>query len=381
MTFSDDLLKEPWRFDFYATLRRAERHFDRLPRIGHSSSLDEDFIRLGQDPYLEFPASSFNRATRDSKKRLKLLVRFLGMLGPQGALPTATTEESWVWMRDGDESFPRFLDVFEHRFLQLFFRAWADSRPISHADRWRLPPPKLTDRKRLDLYDEQMKHRHDRFEDYLGSAIGLGSPPYRHLDAVPDQAKLGYAGLMAPKAKSAARLRQLLSGLFGVRVEVDEFVGSRLVFHPEDRSKLGLSLCRLNEDVILGASVFSVEDKITIRVFATNLKQYCAFLPKDTKMPRDPDAAPDLFPGFTDAAFFYVGSEIDFDMELAIPARDIKGVHLGGFGQLGWTSWLAPKTTADDTSIRCDARFHPMSRRKGQAKITSTKDGRKGATR
>lgn len=370
MSFTDDLLKEPWRFDFYATLRRTERHFDHLPRIGHSSTLDEDFIRLGQDPYLEFPASTFNRATRDSKKRLKLLVRFLGMLGPQGALPTATTEESWVWMRDGDESFPRFLDVFEHRFLQLFFRAWADSRPVAHADRWRPPPPRHADQRRLDQIEETQKHRFDRFEDYVGAAIGLGSPPYRNLDEVPDRAKLGFAGLMAPKAKSAARLKQLLRGLFGVRVEVDEFVGSRLVFRPEDRSKLGQALTTLNEDFILGASVFSVEDKVTIRVHAGTLNQYRDFLPTGH-----------LFPAFTDAAYFYLGQEIDFDMELAIPARETRGVQLGSFGQLGWTSWLAPKNETKDGTIRCDARFHPMSRRKTRPMSQPFKGGRKGAAR
>jgi type VI secretion system protein ImpH len=368
VSFTDDLLKEPWRFDFFATLRRAERHFDRLPRIGHSATLDEDFIRLGQDPYLEFPASTFNRATRDQKKRLKLLSRFLGMLGPQGALPTAVAEESWIWMRDGDESFARFLDVFEHRFLQLFFRAWADSRPIAHADRWRPAIPRTLEPKQRDLLLERNKHRHDRFEDYVGTAVGLGSPPYRDLDRMPDAAKIGYAGLLAPKARSAQRLKQMLGGLFGVEIEVDEFAGSRLIFHEEDRSILGRSLCRLNEDFIVGTSVFSVEDKITIRVHASTLRQYHEFLPSGR-----------LFPAFTDAIYFYLGPEIDFEAELAIPARETRGVKLGSFGQLGWTSWLAPEGGPGDARIRSDARFHPMSRRKTESKPVSPKQGRKGA--
>ena len=52
-----------------------------------------------------------------------------------------------------DDAFPRFLDLFNHRFLQLFFRAWADSRPIAQHDR----------------------PRDDRFIAYIGSMIGVGS--------------------------------------------------------------------------------------------------------------------------------------------------------------------------------------------------------------
>ena len=34
-----------------------------------------------------------------------------------------------------DDAFPRFLDILNHRFLQLFFRAWADARPVAQHDR------------------------------------------------------------------------------------------------------------------------------------------------------------------------------------------------------------------------------------------------------
>lgn len=347
MSFEGDFLKEPWRFDFYTLMRRAERHHKSKPRIGDSATLAEDYVMLGQDPYLEFPASTFNRAKKDQAGRLKAFVRFLGMLGPQGALPLATTEESWNWNRDGDESFARFLDVFEHRFLQLFFRAWADSRPIAHHDR----------------------PGQDRFSDYVGSQIGLGSPPYRGLDRLPDLAKLTYAGLLAPQTKSADRLKALLAGLFGLKVEVDEFVGSRLVFEPEDRSKLGRALCSLNQDFILGASVFSVEDKIKIRLFAADLDQYCDFLPSGK-----------LCPQLTDAVYFYLGDEMDWDVELALPASKTRPIVLSkskGLGaQLGWTSWLAPRPDPAD-AVRADARFHPMSRRTRPAPPVQTKSAGK----
>ena len=58
-------------------------------------------------------------------------------------------------------------------------------------------------------------------------------------------------------------------------------------------------------------------------------------------------------------AFFYIGEQLEWDVELAIPAGAIELVRLARFGQLGWTSWMAPNWSQTDRAYRCDARFHP----------------------
>ena len=195
MSLVDDIGKEPWRFDFYSVLRRIERSFAERPRIGDSASLREEYVALGQDPYMDFPASNLSRFERDETGRLRILVKFLGLLGPQGALPLATTEEAYSWSLMRDDAFPRFLDILNHRFLQLFFRAWSDARPIGQHDR-----PDA-----------------DRFVTYVGAMIGIGSGPFQSLDAVPDAAKMAYAGLMAPASKSASRLARIPTSIFPPR--------------------------------------------------------------------------------------------------------------------------------------------------------------------
>jgi type VI secretion system protein ImpH len=344
LTFASDLEKEPWRFDFYATLRRIERTFSDRPRIGDSAARREDYVALGEDPYLDFPASTLNKVDRDAQGRIRVLVKFLGLLGPQGALPLATTEESFAWLLARDDAFPRFLDLLNHRFLQLFFRAWADARPIAQHER-----PDA-----------------DRFETYLGSTIGIGSALYRNLDFVADLEKLEFAGLLGAKAKSASRLKSFLSGLFGVNCEIDQFVGSRLVFEKSERSFLGRSFSGLGVDMLLGGTVFSLEDKVRVRIFAKDLPQYCRFLPSG-----------DFSQPLADAVFFYIGEELDWDVELAIPVAAVEALRLGRFGQLGWTSWVAPRRIADDPGLRRDARFHPGQRgqRKGRAKHSEAKGG------
>ena len=223
----------PERFDFFAVMRTLEaRHADK-PRIGESAALREEYLSLGQDPFSVFPDSNLSKADEDRAGRLRVLVRFLGLLGPQGALPSALNEEASLYLMRGDDALPRFLDLFNNRFLQLFYRAWANARPIAQADR-----PDA-----------------DRFRAYIGSTIGLGSPLAANLDSVPDAVKLHYAGLMGAQAKSASRMASLISGVFGLRCAVQEFVGTWLVLPVADRSRVGGVNATLGQALMLGERI------------------------------------------------------------------------------------------------------------------------------
>ena len=245
MKLIEEIREEPWRFDFFAVMRRLERSYPDRPRIGDAASRREEYVVLGQDPYMDFPASNLSKFERETANRFRLFVKFLGLLGPQGALPLATTEEAYNWNLMRDDAFPRFVDILNHRFLQLFFRAWSDARPIGQHDR-----PDA-----------------DRFAAYVGTMIGIGSPHYRDRDSMPDGAKLAFAGLVAPQAKSASRLRSLVSGFFGVAVEIDEFVGLRLVFEESERTRLGRRNSGLGVDILVWARVYSVQYKFRVRIF------------------------------------------------------------------------------------------------------------------
>lgn len=333
MSFLDRLEAEPWRFDWLMTMRELERTHPDKPRIGDSASRREDFVTLSQNPYLEFPDSTIEAAARDAQGRVRLVSRFLGMFGPQGALPLTTTDEAFAWLRARDDAFPRFVDIVQGRFLGLFFRAWADARPIAQNDR----------------------PADDRFRDYVGSVIGLGAAWFKNRDSLNDFVKLEYAGLLAPRVKSVSRLRFFLMGIVGSRVEIDEFVGVWLTLETGERSRLGSANCGLGGDCMLGASAYTVSDKFRIRVYARDFAHYEEFLP----------GAP-LADQIADAVYAYVGDEYDWDLELAIPAGEAKAARLGEGARLGWTGWMAPNWTNADP-WRTDARFHLISRRGARA--------------
>ena len=344
MTFLRNLEAEPWRFDYFTVLRHLERAHKDLPRISDSAARREEYVHFGQDPYMEFPASNLARVVRGDNQPLKVFVKYLGLLGPQGALPLATTEEAYHYVLAQDDAFPRFLDIFNNRFIQLFFRAWADSRPIAQHDR-----PGA-----------------DRFVAYIGSAIGVGSRPYQNLDSVPDAVKLGFAGLLGSQVKSASRLAGAVCGMFNVQAEVEEFVGTRLAIEAAEWTILGERYNTLGEDALLGRTVFSVQDKIRIRIFTRDLAQYIRFLPTG-----------DLCEPLADLVFFYNGDQLDWDAELAIPSGAVEPVRLGRFGQLGWTSWMAPNWTLSE-AYRLDARFHPAERMRDKRRLKSSTTGREG---
>ena len=344
MSFLRNLEAEPWRFDYFAVLRHLERMFKDRPRIGDSAARRDEFVQLGQDPFMDFPASNLARVVQDDDKPLKVFVKYLGLLGPQGALPLAITEEAYHYGLAQDDAFPRFLDIFNHRFIQLFFRAWADSRPIAQHDR-----PDA-----------------DRFIAYIGSTIGVGSSPYHNLDSIPDAAKLGFAGLIGAQAKCASRLAGAVCGLFNVRAEIEEFVGMRLAIEADELTILGARYNALGKDALIGRTVFSVQDKFRIRIFTKNLAEYIRFLPSG-----------DMCEPLADLVFFYNGEQLDWDVELAIPSGAAEPIRLGQFGQLGWTSWMAPNWTSLEP-YRRDARFHPADRMRQKRRGASPATGREG---
>lgn len=328
-----DLLEQPEQHDFLLAMRRLEGVFADRPRIGLSASRRDEYVKLGQNPSLAFPPSTIDAAKRLGNDSVAVFVQFLGLSGPQGALPLALTLEAYQYLRANDDALARFLDLFNNRFLQLFFRAWADVRPVAQHDR----------------------PGEDRFERYVGAHVGLGSDVYRSLDSVPDIAKTGFAGLMAPAAKGASRLRDLVAGLFGVKVEIEEFVGLRLVLDPTERSHLGTANSTLGGNAMVGSALYSVQDKFRLRLYVATLAQYKRFLPTGDR------ARP-----LADVVHFYIGMALEYDVELALPAGEVAPMRLGQAGQLGWTSWLAPDWSSRD-EWRTDARFDLAGRFATQA--------------
>ena len=316
--------------DFLDLMREIERNRPDKPRIGSSGSRNEDIVSLGQEPHVDFSRFNVVSVTETKDGKPLVLSRFLGLLGPQGALPLHTTYETAHWNNMRDPAFARFLDVFNHRFLQLFYRAWANARPSVQADR----------------------PRDNQFVLYIGAMIGIGTPATQKRGAMQDFNKLALTGLLAPATKSASRLENMIAWMFKVRVAVEQFTGVWLPLEKDEQSVLSKGRCGLGVDSLIGRSAFSLQDKFRIKIAVQSLAEFEAFLP-DGK----------FFRLLADAVDFYLGSILIYDVALGLPEGEARPAQLGGFGRLGWTSWMGRNPGKDEHARRWDCRFHPAELR------------------
>ena len=145
--------------------------------------------------------------------------------------------------------------------------------------------------------------------------------------------------------------------MFDVMAEVEEFVGTRLVLEARgmDCPRRVLQRARWRRAARsqrLSASRIRSECGYS----PTASAQYIRFLPTG-----------DLCEPLADLVFFYNGEQLDWDAELAIPAGAAEPIRIGRFGQLGWTTWMAPNWTSTE-AYRRDARFHPAERMQPQTR-------------
>ncbi|MCG7625020.1 type VI secretion system baseplate subunit TssG [Epibacterium sp. Ofav1-8] len=299
----------------FTLLRELERRAGHKPAIGQNKRLRDAIVHLGQDPALAFPTRDVARVDL-SQSTARLRAQFMGLFGAFGALPLNWTEEVESWFAAGDESFVAFCDIFTARFQELFFRAWSDARAISqfdHADS-------------------------DRFQAYILSLLGCGTPAARAGSRPTDMTRLHLAPLAAGRVKSPVRLRQMLELHFQgrARFSIEEHVPSWLALEPDALCLLGAQGCTLGENAVLGGHVQSLSAKIRIHVMLRELSQYQRFLPGGA------DHA-----ALQDIVFWYLGQTFDIETALWLPRPQISTAVLGESTQVGWLACIGPVAATD----------------------------------
>jgi type VI secretion system protein ImpH len=321
------LAREPGAFDFHVALRRIEATFCRAPRLGEALRPSEEPVRIGQAPSLSFEPTAVTdfSAGEGGSAPFRLFVEFLGMWGPQGPLPLHLTEYARDRARQaGDRTLASFMDVFHHRMLLLFHRAWARTQPAAMLDR-----PDV-----------------DRFAAYVGSIIGLGFSGTRNRDAFPDRAKLFYAGQLASSARNAEGLRQVVSDYFGLPTKIEEFVGDWLTLSRDSRWHLGApDSSQLGRTTIAGARVWSYSDRFRIVLGPLTRSDFDRLLPGSEGMAE-----------LTALVRLYTNDEWGWDVRLTLGPTEVEAMRLAGATRLGWTSRIG-RGALDDLVL------DPMARR------------------
>jgi len=311
-----ELAAAPYRFDFYHALRLIEAAWPDKPRLGTARRPVDEPVRLGQAPDLSFAPSSLSRVepeARDGKPRVE--VRFFGLFGPNGPLPTHMTAYARErLLHHHDPTLARFADWFHHRLLLLFYRAWAQAQPVVNLDR----------------------PGEDRFADFVGALIGVGGAAWRGRDAAPDHARLAFAGPLSRQARNADGLVALLSRYLGRPVRVEPFVGRWMALPEAERTRIGrrvasrrMSTAQLGASVVLGRAVFDRQHHVRIHIGPLALAEFESLLPSGSALP-----------AVQSLVGQYIGVELGWDLRLELKADEVPASRPGRQGRLGWTTWL-----------------------------------------
>ncbi|WP_068769542.1 type VI secretion system baseplate subunit TssG [Termitidicoccus mucosus] len=310
---SDPLEKAITSMDFFRAVRLIDAAHPDLPRTGGAFSPRQECVRFGQLPELTFatsPLESFVPATETSPPRLN--VNFLGLLGPNGPLPVHITEYIRDRMRNhGDRTLVAFLNLFNHRLISLFYRAWMINQLALDLDR----------------------PAEQNFSYYIGSLFGAGADPNRDTDSVPLNSKLYFTGRLASQCRNVQGLQSILREFFDVPASLETFVG-RWMPVPED-SRLRLtgapSTCTLGQTAVIGTRVWDTQLSFRVHMGPMSFADYRRLLPRGESFRR-----------LRDWILNYAGAELYWDVRLILRADEIPMLRLGEQGgqRLGWTTWL-----------------------------------------
>ncbi|MFC4161735.1 type VI secretion system baseplate subunit TssG [Chitinimonas lacunae] len=299
----------PYRHQLFAVLRQIECLHPEMPRLGRASRPSAEPVRLGQMPALDFAPAELARLVWQDRTPPRLEVRSFGLFGPAGAMPIHLSEYAWDRLHNNrDETLARFADVFHHRMLLLFYRAWADAQPtVSH-----------------DRPDD------DRFARFVGGLCGYGFKTLLGRDAVPDVTKLFHAGLLSRQVRNADGLRQLLFNYFRVPVSVEQFHFRWLTVPAEQRTSLGArnSAAQLGVGTLAGSRVPDRQSSFRIVLGPLDFHEYQRFLPGSPSVTQ-----------LRDWVRNYLGYEFTWDVQLILKKEAVPPCQLGG-AQLGRTGWI-----------------------------------------
>ena len=335
------LMEKPYAYDFFAAVRRVEVTKNTPARTGASQRLRDDPIRFTQEPSLAFAPSTLRSYTPGARGQPdRMSVNFMGLFGPNGPLPLHITEYARDRERNArDRSFVRFVDIFHHRMIALFYRAWAVNHASVSFDRIAEDPDS------------------DRFGTYIASIVGLADRSLRRRDAVPDIAKQHFAGRLAQQSKPPEGLAAILSDYFGMPCRVEEFVGQWIDIPESDRLRMGTdpAIGRLGESAVVGARTWDCTQKFRIVIGPLSLEQFHRLLPTSRAFAR-----------LVGWVRNYIGYEFEWDAQIILKKNEVPCARLGGDGRsppsmLGWTTWTSTvpfEQDADDLVLRAPDEGH-----------------------
>ena len=191
----------------------------------------------------------------------------MGLAGTSGILPSHYTQLLIDRVREKDFGLQDFLDLFNHRSIAQFYRAWEKCHFYVGYESSRRGGAKDA----------------DRFTQMLLSLVGMGTAGLQGRQAISDEVLVYYAGHFSHRPRSAVALEQIVSDAFrgadgdsAVPGPMDvSAAGGPDATPPRRNNRLGVS-------AIAGRRVWGIENKDSGATRGVELRGLSAFMPGAT---------------------------------------------------------------------------------------------------
>ncbi|WP_084419069.1 type VI secretion system baseplate subunit TssG [Photobacterium sp. J15] len=235
--------------DFYHTVNALQRwlveDLDGMA-VGSDALPSNERIRFKVSQHLGFPGTAIETIRKEEVdsglSRLCCYINFTGLTGPSGALPRYYTELLMERVKLKDTALRDFFDLFNHRLISFYYRAW---------EKFYYPAQ----------YERQLLGHDSSFDKILRSLTGAN----QDLDVY-------FGGLFSQQIRNTQGLKQFLEVLSGCEIKITEFVGRWITLKQSEQTCLG-SLCqpegqhaRLGISTVLGSRVWDVSSEINIEI-------------------------------------------------------------------------------------------------------------------
>jgi type VI secretion system protein ImpH len=324
----DGLLREGYRFEFFQAVRLLERMYPERKAVGRHEHPKDEVVRFRTHVSMAFPASEVYdvKAPVDGQDvesaPATMWVTFMGLAGSLGVLPPHYSQMlSDPAFKHQTAALRDFLDIFNHRLISLFYRAWEKYRfPIAYERR-----------------DE------DTFSQYLYCLIGMGTTGLQRKLGISDEILLYYAGHLAQRPRAAGALEGLLQDYFGVDVTVEQFTGEWFLMNVDALTSLGEGGAnnQLGVTTALWERIWDPQARFRIKLGPLTYQQFQDFLPTG-----------DAYRHLVELTRFFVGEEFSFEVQPSLRADEVPWCALGDNPamRLGWGMWLKTEPFTSPTT-------------------------------
>lgn len=290
--------------------------------VGRDHYPENELIRFRSVRSLSFPASEIEdiRRPKQGKGPWEVAVNFMGLTGPSAVLPDHYSELVIEQHKQRNSALKDFLDIFNHRSVSFFYRAWVKYRPTVNIEE-----------------SAGSGYFSDPISSAIHSLMGINPEHMKSVRGLDARELIFYAGHFAGKSRNASGLSSLLSDFMNIPVEVKQLSGEWIEMDSDDRVQLPDIFGRsrnniLGEDFVIGEKVFCVENSFELLVGPVTRKAAAKIRPGSAKMQQ-----------FCALVDLYCGFSYQYDVRYVLKGGIRTAWRLGDEKSglnIGWNCWF-----------------------------------------